>query len=155
MLLLFIGCGAEKPVQGPQGAQGSQGQPGASFLILTNRSSSIPECEISGVIISSGLDTNFNKVLDATEITGISYVCDGKVAAASSYDIVDLIIPCGKVEGVFNETLLELRNGSIVAYFENGTNRFLNVLVPGPYETSDTKHCKFIIDSKGSYKEVK
>ena len=53
-----------------------------------------------------------------------------------------------------NEVLLKLRDGSHVAYFQNGTKRYLSVLDEGLwYITTDIKQCKFIIDDGEVYYE--
>jgi hypothetical protein len=165
-LLSLIGCG-QGPV-GPQGTPGiagptgNTGVSGLNSLMTFTRQSSVSGCENGGLIVANGLDINRNNLLDAEEITAISYVCDGKTGAAgengispqsSEFDIINVITPCGIKAGIFNESLLELRNGDIIAYFEQGNTRFLNVLQPGYYQTSDSKACRFTIDNNGGYHE--
>ncbi|MGB0591857.1 MAG: DUF7151 family protein, partial [Myxococcota bacterium] len=78
--------GQEGPpgVQGETGEQGIQGVPGAdgvSVLLTTAVEAEGSNCTVGGVKISSGADLNGNGVLDATEIQGVDYVCNGEAGA--------------------------------------------------------------------------
>lgn len=178
LLLVLIGCGQT----GPAGKDGVsiQGVSGYNTLMTFTRQSHIDTCDNSGVIVANGLDINRNSLLEVEEIQVISYICDGTDgtdgingrdgtdgtngidgkdgldgtnAESSEFEIINIITPCGFKPGIFNESLLELRNGDIVSFFEKGNNRFLNILQPGNYETQDAKKCKFYIDEKGEYHE--
>ena len=60
------------------------------------------------------------------------------------------IDPCGAHSG-YDEVLLRLSNGSLVAYFkENGHYEFLSVLTPGMYRTTDRQRCLFEVKNDGS-----
>lgn len=58
--------------------------------------------------------------------------------------VIEIVDPCGDGAG-FDEILLVLSSGEIVAYFESGGNRFLTVLVNGNYRTTDAQACNFTI----------
>jgi hypothetical protein len=62
--------------------------------------------------------------------------------------IVEYYDPCGNGPG-FDEIIMTTRSGKLVAYFESGSNRFLTVLTPGNYSTTDTQKCKFTVNSSG------
>jgi len=67
---------------------------------------------------------------------------------ASQHSIVALIDPCGDGAG-FDEILLKLQNGTLIAYFESGSNRHLSVLPAGSYRTTDAQNCNFTVSSSG------
>jgi hypothetical protein len=134
---------------GIAGISGTNGSNGKNALVFFKRQDNITECSGPGLIILNGVDLNSNAILDPEEIQQTSYVCDGSAAKSSDFAIKDIIIPCGKIAGIFNETLLQLENGDILAYFESGSNRFLSIIGPGYYQTTDTKHCLFTIHSDG------
>jgi len=58
--------------------------------------------------------------------------------------IVEIIDPCGDGTG-FDEVLLVLSSGEILAYFEQGNNRFLSVIPDGNYQTTDAQRCNFSV----------
>lgn len=49
------------------------------------------QCPSGGTRLDSGADTNRNKVLDATEITGTQYVCNGTGGSAGSNALVQML----------------------------------------------------------------
>lgn len=61
--------------------------------------------------------------------------------------VQSFIVPCGQVPSVYNETLLKMSDGTIVAYFEQGSQRFLSTLKPGNYQTTDSKACQFSVNN--------
>jgi hypothetical protein len=62
--------------------------------------------------------------------------------------VVERIVPCERQEGVFNEVLLRLSDRTLVALFDDGSERgyFLSEIGPGSYTTSDVKKCQFQVD---------
>jgi archaellum component FlaC len=69
------------------------------------------------------------------------------VAVLEGHDsVVEFIDPCGDGPG-FDEVILKTASGKLVAYFENGGNRFLSELDPGKYMTTDQQGCIFSVDS--------
>lgn len=61
--------------------------------------------------------------------------------------IAELYDPCGDYPGHFDEILLILNDGSIVAYFEDGGKRFLATLSDGNYQTTDKQKCNFSVEN--------
>lgn len=59
-------------------------------------------------------------------------------------DLIEVIDPCGQ-EVVHDEIILRLTDRSLIAYFENGGNRFLSELLPGEYVTTDGSNCHFTV----------
>lgn len=71
---------------------------------------------------------------------------DSGIAGPSGKDsIIEIIDPCGDSPG-YDEVLLRLADGSLVVYFEQGSNRFLTELTPGTYQTTDSQRCVFTVD---------
>jgi hypothetical protein len=61
--------------------------------------------------------------------------------------IIKMIDPCGTTPGFYNEVLLRTTGGKLVAYFESGSNRYLSILPPGNYATTDGTGCNFTVDN--------
>lgn len=59
--------------------------------------------------------------------------------------ILEVIDPCGPSDDGFDEVILKLNTGDLMAYFESGDRRFLTLLTPGNYITTDTQRCAFTI----------
>lgn len=66
--------------------------------------------------------------------------------------IAKLIDPCGDHPGHFDEIIIKLGSGSMIAFFESSGKRFLTELVDGNYRTTDKQRCNFSI-SNGNYIE--
>lgn len=65
--------------------------------------------------------------------------------------VVGLLDPCGDATGQFDEVLLKLSDGRVMAYFEDGGKRFLSVLSVGTlYETTDSQRCRFKVSGTGA-----
>lgn len=62
--------------------------------------------------------------------------------------ITEFIDPCGDGPG-FDEVLIRTTSGQLVAYFESGGNRFLTILSPGSYATTDAQRCHFQLTAEG------
>lgn len=126
-----------------------------SLVSLTQ--ASIAQCTSgSGLLVESGLDLDRNGVLNTSEITSLGYLCDG-AAGADGADavlppdtIVGFIDPCGDHPSHFDEVVLVTADSKLVAYFEQGSKRFLSVLTPGNYITTDNQACHFSVTAEGS-----
>lgn len=68
------------------------------------------------------------------------------VDAPVSGTITEVIDPCGDGPG-FDEVILRLGVDQLVAYFEQGGDRFLSILTPGNYSTTDSQSCPFTVNS--------
>lgn len=70
---------------------------------------------------------------------------DGDDAPPTPYTVVGLIDPCGDGPG-FDEVLLQLADGSLMAHYAGGGNlQFLTVLSPGNFVTTDSQACHFTV----------
>ena len=69
--LMFLGCGDN----------GSDGSNGLTSLTSTSTEPAGSNCAAGGQKIETGLDTNRNGILDPSEVTNTSYVCNGTGAS--------------------------------------------------------------------------
>jgi len=140
--LLVVGCG--RGPRGHTGTDGATGADGANCSVMAVEPSI--DAPNGGALITCGLSQTL--VLNGTNGT------DGLDAPPTAYSIVDTINPCG-VNGSFDEVLLRLANGSVLASFsQNGsalTTRLVE-LVSGNYATTDSNSCSFsaTINNDGS-----
>jgi hypothetical protein len=69
------------------------------------------------------------------------------------YDISSFIDPCGK-EAKFDEVLIRLADGTVLAHFDGGSKKdFLVVLEfnsDNNYTTTDGTKCKFVVENDGT-----
>ena len=63
----------------------------------------------------------------------------------SNENIVEFIDPCGNWSGGYDEVILKTSSGKLLAYFENGSRRFLSLLTPGSYRVTDGSNCNFTV----------
>jgi hypothetical protein len=67
---------------------------------------------------------------------------------AAQMPVISIIDFCGDCPGKLDEVGLRLKTGQIVAYFQgHDEQRYLAVLSPGSYQTTDGTNCKFQIDT--------
>lgn len=65
--------------------------------------------------------------------------------------VVEYILPCDDRNGIFDEVIMRTQSGKLVAYFEDGGARFLTLLSPGAYQTTDkTPRCNFTVDANNN-----
>lgn len=72
-------------------------------------------------------------------------ILNGENAAPTAYTVVEHVDVCGK-QSSFDEILLRLANGQIIAHFSSGSNQFLSLLPSGNYRTTDGTNCDFAVD---------
>lgn len=64
-----------------------------------------------------------------------------------------ILDPCGDAPGIYDEVILKLPDGTLLASFSDnasGLNTRLSQLVPGSYVTSDNSLCYFTVHSNGT-----
>ena len=134
---------------------GAPGAPGHSTIFTTTTEPSGVNCAAGGYRIQSGLDTNDNGILDASEITQNHYVCHGSNGTDGTNSLVKVTdiaagSTCGPVAGNLIEVGLDTnRNGVLdasevtqsraVCNGENGTDGAVS-LVTTSVEAAGT-HC--------------
>lgn len=152
--------GAQGPA-GPVGSTGPQGASGQDGYSLVYELTEATACPAGGYTNIIAVDLNRNGVLDLTEDGNIQSVtiCNGidgedgqDAPVVSAYTPVRIIDPCGDNPGVWDEVLLELADGSILASFSdkaNGQNTRFVLLMPGSYITTDGDSCTFTVNNDG------
>lgn len=73
---------------------------------------------------------------------------DGQDAPPTPYTVSDIIDPCGDGPG-YDEVLLVLANGTLLAHYADGVKQFLSVIGPGTYTTTDGTGCVFTVSPSG------
>jgi hypothetical protein len=68
------------------------------------------------------------------------------VELESQDSVVDLYDPCDDAPNKYDEVLLRMKSGKLIAYFEQGNKRFLTELSSGNYATTDGTNCFFTIE---------
>lgn len=182
-LVFISGCGSEidrsYALKGDPGPQGEKGDPGAdgqdgvdgtngtnghnSLLSLTRGTVSSAVCtSLNALLVKSGVDSNDNNVLENSEVNAASFVCDGQTGPqgpqgpagpTGTYQIISIIDPCGDASGIYDEVLLKLANGTIIASFSdnaNGNNTRFSLIPAGSYVTTDGSNCHFSVDGSGN-----
>lgn len=149
---------------GPAGAAGQPGKDGIDGLTTLITTIQDNNC----VIFIAALDSNKNNMIDTFD-TGYqsATVCNGTdgingqngqdgtngtngINAPVEFSVIQMIDPCGDYNGIYDEVLLKLGSGKILASFSdnaNGQNTRFSVLSPGSYQTTDGSMCKFTVDN--------
>lgn len=70
----------------------------------------------------------------------------GAAAVLSQYSVTEVVDPCGDGPG-FDEVLLRMSNGQLLAHYTNGHYQFLTIVAPGHYSTTDQQECHFTINT--------
>lgn len=83
---------------------------------------------------------------EQTRINGLAV----DVANLNAQDsVTETVYPCGDSPNKFDEGFLKMKSGKLIAYFENGGNRFLTELVAGGYRSTDyAPYCYFSVDAQ-------
>ena len=71
---------------------------------------------------------------------------NGQDAPPTPYTVTEVIDPCGK-QASFDEVLLRMSNGQLLAHFASGNNQFLTTIGVGSYTTTDGTNCYFTVNN--------
>lgn len=158
-IALLSSCGAQiETIRGLDGKDGVKGDVGAPGRDGTDGHDGVG-CSVQsvapgivapngGALITCG-DTN---TLVLNGIDGMDGQ-DGEDASPTAYSITELVDPCGDALNIYDEVLLKMGNGMLVASFsdnQNGKNTRLSVVVPGTYQTTDGSNCIFTVQNDNS-----
>jgi len=99
---------------------------------------------LNAISILNGQIDQLNTRIDYND-TRIADMLVDIVELQQQDSVVEYIIPCGNRPNAFDETLLRTKSGKLLAYFESGGNRFLSILKPGNYRTTDGGKCYFTV----------
>ncbi len=130
-LLILTNCGKTtySVTELPKGTPGTPGANGTSCSVSTVPSGALIACSDGSYAFVDKGDP-------------------GTPAVVNPYGIAAVIDPCGD-EGSFDEVLLKLNNGTILAHYSDGTRQFMTVIGAGSYSTTDGHACNFSIDNQG------
>lgn len=168
-------------VPGHNGHDGNNGNDGSDGLnSLASLIDILPgiTCPNGGTLFSVGLDVNRDDALEPTEIQQASYICnglngnngndghdgsdghdgtnghDGHDAVTSPFMPVEIIDPCGDTPGKFDEVLVRLANGILLATISDSASGQNTRLGEIPYGTSwvttDGTNCHITVLSNGT-----
>jgi hypothetical protein len=142
-LLTLASCGKKtytKNVENPFDNSGNEARlaelEARIAAVELSHSSLVNEMESTGVDLQGQID--------ATLVTIATL--QGAIDAKSSVEYID---PCGDGAG-FDEVILRVTTGGevkLIAYFEQGSQRFLSELPDGNYRTTDQQSCNFSVSS--------
>lgn len=156
VLSLSSGCGYNNAYKDIHDLQAQSQQQAAQLAVLTTYVLNL-EAALNASIASNTLDIDTlqaqysSTLLTIVSLNSAIAALSGQVAVLESQEsIVELLDPCGDMPGQFDEVLLRTSSGKVVAYFEQGSKRFLSVLTPNQgYSTTDVQACSFSINAQG------
>lgn len=122
-------------IVGPKGETGAPGQDGRDGQSCT-------VTQVANGALISCPDGTSTAILNGTP------GADGQTAPATAYTVTELVDPCGP-QGAYDEVLLKLANGQILAHFASGAKQFLTIVPPGNYTVTDGTSCRFTITPTG------
>jgi hypothetical protein len=132
-LLTLVSCGARREgktgASGKDGTNGVNGKDGSSCHVNSVSNGAIITCDDG----TQSIVMNGEKGDNGTN--GIS-------------PVLETIDPCGNGTG-FDEVIIKTSSG-FIAYFEDGSKRFLAKLDVGSYRTTDQQACRFSVNVDGS-----
>lgn len=106
-------------------------------------------------IIQDNVEDNSADITSLTAlIAGLQTQVNTNIVSIAALDstttssITQIIDPCGNGAG-YDEVILKTRNGQYLAYFENGSQRYLTKLEIGSYITTDGTGCRFSLTASG------
>lgn len=71
---------------------------------------------------------------------------NGQDLTAGTYSVAEIIDPCGQ-QAAFDEVILRLTNGQLLAHYSDGAKQFLGLIGPGSYVTTDGTSCAFTVNN--------
>ena len=132
--LLLTGCGPERKTP----------EVYSSLLSISREEIPYSVCAAeSGLLITSGLDTNRNSLLDEGEVLQASFLCDGADGQNGISPFVAVHDPCGDGPGV-DEMILELEDNTFFAWYKGVGLTVLDENTD--YVTTDKQKCRFFIN---------
>jgi hypothetical protein len=121
MVLFTIGCAED-------GKDGRNGVDGRNCIVTQLTNGAEIQCGGSNAIVLNGTDG---------------------IVPNNNYGIAELIDPCGDGPG-FDEVILRLNNGILLAHYSSGGYEFLTIVSQGNYVTTDKQKCNFHVDYNGN-----
>lgn len=104
--------------------------------------------------LQSQIDELKNSFYDQPDYQALINELTVRVAELETHSpVIEIIDPCGDGVG-FDEIIMRLNTGELIAYFQQGSHRFLASLPEGEYQTTDQSKCRFSVDSTGSIQDT-
>jgi hypothetical protein len=129
---------------------GTNGVDGSSCNVISINNGAEISCDDgSSITLLNGINGSsceVTQLLNGIKVTcgnEIGYVYNGEDGATSAFTVTEVINPCGDYPGHFDEVLLKMSNGEILAHFSHGNLQFLTLLTDGNYVTTDKQACNF------------
>lgn len=123
---------------GVDGAQGPQGIAGVGCTTEQLQNGALIKCgDNTTSVILNGQDGLQGPKGDKGE--------PGQNLSPGAYGVAYVVDPCGK-QSDYDEYLLVLNNGQILAHYSHGNKQFLTLIGPGNYQTTDGTSCNFRVD---------
>lgn len=134
---------------GPRGDQGVPGKDGKDSIVPGPAGpNGVPgsSCSVSRTIGGSLIQCTDGT--SAVVLDGINGADgrDGVDAPPTPYTVTSIYDPCGK-QTTYDEVLLRLANGQLLAHYASGSLQYLTVIGPGNYVTTDNSSCYFTVDA--------
>ena len=125
-----VGPSGERGAEGDTGEAGPQGESGAGCTVTPVANGVEVKCgEGEAVVIHNGQD-------------GVNGQ-DGR-GGITAYTVTSIVDSCGK-QASYDEVLLRMGNGDLMAHYSDGSKQFITVIGPGTYLTTDGTSCMFTI----------
>ena len=149
LLLALLGCGSPNPEgcvlrgnvchvrgdRGNAGSTGAAGEPGRPGV--DGRDGDKGEAGTDGTAGTDGRQGADGREGATGEV--------GPAAPTPEYQVSEIIDPCGDGPG-YDEVILRMANGTLMAHYANGPYQFLTIIGPGNYVTTDQQACSFTIN---------
>lgn len=135
---------------------------GTYALVMDGSSCSVTGTSVGADIhCHNGTSSHINNGLAGQEcvleqlFNGVKITCGQSIAVVyngtSAYSVVDIIDVCGDDPGEFDEVILKLQNGKLMAHYSHGNDQFLTILESDKtYITTDNSSCPFYVDSNNN-----
>lgn len=153
---------------GLTGGMGLTGQSGLSTVMTTVNATPV-QCPNGGIVLMMALDSNNNGIYDVSDTNQTSAtVCNGQNGlngqagtngtngangGTVTFNLVQVIEPCGYNSSPWKEVLLGLQGGQLLSsYSENvsGQNTRFVFIPDGSYIDTDSSGCNFTVTGDGS-----
>lgn len=145
--LLNLGCGVVDGIQ--SNCQGSDLQAGCDLIFGykdRQQDSRIDQTEDLLFALSREIEKRISSGDERLQLE-INALQAKLTELATRQIAVSLIDPCEDMPGQYDEVLMRIEDGRLVAYFEQGGKRYLTILQPNvAYQTTDAQACRFSIN---------
>lgn len=136
--------GATGP-EGRQGVQGKQGEIGPSGIPGPSGAPGESGSSCRTLPFSGGAEVQCSDGTSEVILNGVPGT-DGRDAPPTPYTVTEVYDPCGR-QTSYDEVLLRMSSGQLLAHYASGSDQFLTLIGPGNYVTTDGTHCYFTVNS--------